>query len=363
MKKSPFIVLLLFLLCVSTSLAVNTSRLQFYYSFDNGTFSGNDVYDLTGKYNATVGLSTAPRLGDPGLLNQSVYFGGLDYIETNSYTDDFCNARTISFAEKVNNSAPGQDLVFGTGDASDYWSFSINDGGNSVQIYTESGGNDWGITAINSTLIDELKNLSWHFLTVSHRGGTVNTSNTDVYLNNRDITDNFIDGWVTPGHVCSNVTINDWHIGTRGALDQYFKGWIDEFQYYDYPINFTEHLELYNNGTLFNPTAEMENLTIPGNETNQTNGGNQTILIGGTDLTPLTNMIERLFLLIGWVVLFAFAALLKGRTGQAIGLLLVLQTVIGVYTGIIWLSVAFLIGLPVIVLSTALPMIVRVNPA
>lgn len=72
---------------------------------------------------------------------------------------------------------------------------------------------------------------------------------------------------------------------------------------------------------------------------------------GATDLTPLSNTLTNIFLLLFWLVLLVLTLTLKGTNDQTIQFFNILQMITGFVAGSIWMTNYFLIGFPLILVS------------
>ena len=324
-----------------------------YYSFDETYYNEFYVYDETdNSINASRNGGVADN--QPGIINTSFFFDGNDdFLETVGASGYLHNKKAISLWLKGTNNDNNVDVVIGHKSGT-YFDVSIDGTNQRVVVYQrDSSGNDHGI-ADTEDLFYNITDGNWNHLVIRHKGGVVQIGNTEVYFNGQDVTSTFTDEFVS-GTDPANVTTNDWRIGISQSTLNPYPGYIDELMILeDYRLEGSDIINLYNNGTAANP---FRVITPPDNDTNQTQPPiNQTSPTVATDITPLSNMLERVFILGVWLAVFALAILARGKKEDNVGFFTIIQLFIGVFAGALWLPISIIMGLPIIVLATGLPM-------
>ncbi len=308
-----------------------------YYSFDDDKIDGNVVIDET--LPNLNGTNNGALTGQAGVINQSFYFNS-DYVNIAPNTFDLKNDFTVTAWASFDNTNTVNTIWWQQTTAYGYAAIrGLADGRIVCEGRTSSGFIEAFTPVIDST--------TWYFIACAYNG-----SNMLVSLNGTD--------WaVSSGSgAMINGGSNDRTIGrTPGVGAWAHEGYIDELGIWEKPLNVTELNILYNEGLAFNPYLPIPEPPI--NDTNQTNGNFTGTVIVSTDIEPLTNMLERTIMLIIWLILFIISVLAKGRTESNIGLFMIIQLVVGIFTGVLWIPTSFLIGFPIIILAAGLPIIIR----
>ena len=258
MNKKLFIwILVLIVLTSFASAELNDSEM--YLSFDEGNFSGTDIYDLSG--NLKNGTSFGATLGSvAGILNYSVDFDGTnDHVNTETVAP--ASEYSISYWMNINTMQTG-DIIFShsnTGSTSRNSYAQILSGSTFTWTVRNSAQNAWygiTLTGINAN--------TWNYYTLIR-----NSSGVYAYVNETLNAQNVVS-------FTSATTDVEFIIGTHpnGASNPTDMQ-LDEFALYNKDLSISEISELYNLGAGFNPYAIPPtppisvtiNLTTPINNT------------------------------------------------------------------------------------------------
>lgn len=197
-----------------------------YYSFDDGNYSGNDIYDLSGNLNNAT--NNGGTLGGSGVVNQ-----GIDFGPSNSFIYD--------------------TLALGTTFTASFW-ISFDDGLGATRKVIGYDGNSFLFEKYTDNKIRSYFNGgdcysdavawsydNWEYVTIVRDGTALSY---------------YINGTAAGTCVTSSNSYTNYEIGRIGGTAE-FDGQMDEFVFYNYSLNATE-VE-----TLYNASGNPTNVTPP----------------------------------------------------------------------------------------------------
>ena len=267
MKFNRIVGLCILALCLLSIANATTNDAILYYSLDNSDLSGSNPLDVSGNGNDGTNTGNATT-GQTGILKQSFYFDGTNYVSTTinpngSFTASiwFKTSGTGIYQTQYsdeNGNIDGWKLIFLN---TDFLTFSTSNGGSRISN--------------NIGTISQYNDNAWHQAIITYDG-----SRWQVFIDNVTKLNN-TQAMVTP---TSNFSVS-------GGDGNEFLGNLDEVAVYNRVLTSDERNELYNGGVGFNPYSDLTPI-ITTNLSNYYNTVNISIQLNTTSNTNMSYYLD-----------------------------------------------------------------------
>ena len=242
MKKTLLSMVLWLILIIGCADALITDGVNFYFSYDAGTYSGNTIFDQSP--NKLNGTNSGGTLGVPGVSGTAISTDGIDDIV--NVTAFVLNNSGFTYCSWINTTDSTGVIVANYGNVGigngvrGYWLAVMGAAGDNLSFGSGAG-------YITIPTIDITDNR-WHYVCGVYTQSDDNFSDLKIYINGTDIiTDTTLGTFYTP-----NLTGLK-GVGASVGGGNPFGGIIDETAIWNRSLTPLEILTLYNNGVGFNP--------------------------------------------------------------------------------------------------------------
>jgi len=247
--RKLFFIGVVFLLCIATAFAYDTTNISFYHSEDDDDLSGSNPLDLSDNENN--GTTTGATTGVTGILNQAFSFDGSgDFVtldENVSYPGEFAFSAWFT----LDDLADGKTIASGSASSQNFIMIRPQDSPDTVEVRIQ------GSTQAFALGGNDLNTVDWFNIMVTRDA----SDNVEVYINNTQIgSTQTMSGLFEVASYGQNTDF----------ASLYFAGDIDEIFTQDKAFSSADRNDIYNNHNAFNPFTASSNLTITASTYNST---------------------------------------------------------------------------------------------
>ena len=247
MKFIIYIIILISFISSITALDISgiAKNTVVYYTYDDGNFTGNDIFDITG--NLHNGNNSGATLGENvGIINESISMS-TDYVDMNSLLNfsSLIDNQNFTIISWFNSSNLGSEShIFDNIDQDTGRGADIHiDPNIRIQCRHFDGSDNRTETFVNFTTAS-IDIGEWHHVACVYNG---NGSQTDLYLDGNKYNESNNYGFL-PGTYLSNRTFGigaaAWKSGSMGTAE-YFAGTLDESIIFNISLTEEQVVELY----------------------------------------------------------------------------------------------------------------------
>jgi len=249
MKNNILIVMLIFTILVSNLAFGEIADKQLHYSFDSDTITGDLIEDLESADGYSHIYNKGAFNSPSGVYGQSMSFdGNSDYLHSNSvdWTNDGFGAISLWF--KSQNNTKNTLFQYRGSESDEDNQFTVSIVNSDIRIYSLTD-------LVPSPIITFDVNVSlnvWHKLIITHESAGDLYLYYDSVLIGSSSTGGWFTDWDGLAQTPLNLTIGASMVGEYGegvSLRNYFKGNIDEFEYYAQYLVQDNITEIYTLGT------------------------------------------------------------------------------------------------------------------